>query len=161
MLNHSLRYTGYETTHRLATASTTRRETETLRIADLISISIAPAHTLMPITLSNVPPTSTFCFHQMYEGDTLRKTDRSCVWKPSNVVQSVAVVAIGRWKYGASKQTHRQHTSNMAVVTRINHLPPSVVIIKMLCRFTETTKVQVNTHIVMRNAGSLVIESLP
>ena len=80
ILSHSLRYTGYETTHRQAFASTTRLETEMIQISDLISISIAPAPTLMTIMLSNAPPTSLLWFHQMYEGDTLRKTDRSCVW---------------------------------------------------------------------------------
>ena len=91
ILSHSLRYTGYETTHRQAIASNTRLETEMIQIADLLSVSIAPAPTFMPIMLSNAPPTSLLWFHQMYEGDTLRKMDRNCVWKQSNIDQLVAV----------------------------------------------------------------------
>ena len=81
MLSHSLRYTGYETTHRQAFASTTRLETEMIQIADLISIAPAPTPTLMPIMLSNAPAKPIFWFYYMYETDTLRKTYPSCVWR--------------------------------------------------------------------------------
>ena len=99
ILSHSLRYTGYETMRRQANASTKCLETEIIQIAGLTSISIAPAPTFMPITPSNAPPTSLLWFHQMCEGGTLRKMDRSCIWEQSNVAQSIAVVAIVWWKY--------------------------------------------------------------
>ena len=165
ILSHSLRYTGYKTTNRQAFASTTRLETESIQIADLISVSIAPAPTFMPIMLSNAPPTSLLWFHQMYEGDTLRKTDRNCVWKQSNIDQLVAVATSSWWIYYEPNKQQQEIKSSAACIEyggcdndeshtffRGNY-PYALQV--------HSKDKSASQHIMTRIAGSRVINSLP
>ena len=87
----SLRYTGCNMTRITDVLEEASPTTQRQNDSPFVLPSIAQALTPMPIMLSNAPPTSRLWFHQMYEGDTLRKTDRSCVWEQSNVAQSLAI----------------------------------------------------------------------
>ena len=75
----SLRYTGCNMTRVIGVLEEASATIQRRNDSRFVLPSIAPVSILMPIMLSNAPPTSLLWFHQMYEGDTLRKTDRRCV----------------------------------------------------------------------------------
>ena len=130
-----LRYTGYEIT-RTSMCSRNQAVTQSGRRTH----SIAPLATL---TLNNAPPTSRLWFCQMYEDDTLRKMDRSCVWVQKMPINRLGIDTTLEWmalaqtallcRSAASISNHSTHSLLKSKIMQVIHVPSSNEIVHFVC----------------------------